>query len=358
MPYLWYTGKQPAMSDEKLFASFAPLSRKEWEAKALQDLKGKAISDLHTTWQDLTIEPYYAIEDLDSTLQTPVVAQPARWLNYVKITVDNAREANEAAHYELMHGATGLLFEIPQAVGLDTLLEGIDASHCALAFKGAISADDYLDYVSGQTDPAQLQGFIDQPEMQAFPQGSHFYPAMIGSTAATDWQELLDILQQLHRQLPAGDDQAAARVAGTAYKLRMPANYFMGIAKVRALRLLLVHFFSAYGWAKETSDFHILAVSPRWQHPDLGPHENMLKATTAAMAAVIGGCNALLIEPGSDDQQERMVARNIALILEYEAHLDKVADPAAGSYFIENLTGQLVNKVWEAFLQQQHETTV
>ncbi|HHL52006.1 MAG TPA: hypothetical protein ENJ39_01415, partial [Flammeovirgaceae bacterium] len=42
----------------------------------------------------------------------------------------------------------------------------------------------------------------------------------------------------------------------------------------------------------------------------------------------------------------------------YEAHLDKVADPAAGSYFIENLTAQLVNKVWEIFLQQQHETAV
>ncbi|HHL52589.1 MAG TPA: hypothetical protein ENJ39_04375 [Flammeovirgaceae bacterium] len=346
------------MSDEKLFASFAPLSRQQWEAKALQDLEGKAISDLRTTWQDLTIEPYYAIEDLEPTLQDPLLAQPAKWLNYVKITVDDVHEANEAAHYELMHGATGLLFEVPQPVELSTLLKGIDAGHCALAFKGAITLQDYLDYLSGKTKPAQLQGFIDQPDMQAFPDGPHFYPAMIGSTATTDWQELLNILQHLHRQLPAGDDQAAARAVSTAYKLQVPANYFMGIAKVRSLRLLLVHFFSAYGWQKQPADFHILAVSPHWQHPDLGPHENMLKATTAAMAAVIGGCNALLTEPGGDDPQERLVARNIALILEYEAHLDKVADPAAGSYFIENLTGQLVNKVWEAFLQQQHETAV
>ncbi|RLD25054.1 MAG: methylmalonyl-CoA mutase [Bacteroidetes bacterium] len=135
-----------------------------------------------------------------------------------------------------------------------------------------------------------------------------------------------------------------------AYQVQMSTNYFFGIAKIRALRILLSKIFSAFSLDHSIEDFHIIAASTPWIESEYDPHENMLKATTSAMAAIMGGCNSLIVSPGYDDKEEDLVARNISSILEFESYLDKVADPAAGSYFIENLTNDIINKVWADFV--------
>jgi methylmalonyl-CoA mutase len=84
----------------------------------------------------------------------------------------------------------------------------------------------------------------------------------------------------------------------------------------------------------------------------------MLRATTEAMAAVIGGTDSLAVVPfdrfykRTDDFSER-IAKNIQLVLKEEAHFDKVKDPAAGSYYIEHLTQVIAEKSWEIFLNVQ-----
>jgi methylmalonyl-CoA mutase len=70
------------------------------------------------------------------------------------------------------------------------------------------------------------------------------------------------------------------------------------------------------------------------------------------MSAIIGGCNALSICAFDETYQEsdefsRRISRNISNILKEEAYLDKVIDPSAGSYFIENLTFKLAEKSLE-----------
>jgi methylmalonyl-CoA mutase len=74
------------------------------------------------------------------------------------------------------------------------------------------------------------------------------------------------------------------------------------------------------------------------------------------MAAVLGGCNSLLVNPFDSifrqpaDFSER-IARNTQVILKEESYFDKVNDPAAGSYYIESLTDSLVEHAWKQFLQ-------
>ncbi len=72
-----------------------------------------------------------------------------------------------------------------------------------------------------------------------------------------------------------------------------------------------------------------------------------------AMAAAMGGCSMIVTHPFSGDYTDALavrVARNIQLILKHESHLDHVADPGAGSFYIETLTQKLANQAWTQFL--------
>jgi methylmalonyl-CoA mutase len=89
------------------------------------------------------------------------------------------------------------------------------------------------------------------------------------------------------------------------------------------------------------------------------PHVNILRATIAVFAATLGGADAITVLPftaarGLPDRFARRIARNTQLLLSEESHLDKVADPAAGSGAVEDLTDQLCRTAWALF--QEIET--
>ena len=74
----------------------------------------------------------------------------------------------------------------------------------------------------------------------------------------------------------------------------------------------------------------------------------MLKATTASMAAILGGCDVLTVDAEDPDNATMSrAARNVSNVLREESHFSKVADPLAGSYFIDDLTRQLSENVWQ-----------
>jgi len=73
------------------------------------------------------------------------------------------------------------------------------------------------------------------------------------------------------------------------------------------------------------------------------------------MSAVLGGTDSLTVNPFDagytvPDEFSERIARNQQLILKEEAWFDKVADPSAGSYYIENLTALLAENSWKLFL--------
>ena len=83
-------------------------------------------------------------------------------------------------------------------------------------------------------------------------------------------------------------------------------------------------------------------------------HVNILRTSTEAMSAVIGGCNSLTVLPydmaiNEPDSFSMRIARNTELILGEEAHFDKYIDPAAGSYYIEKLTDSISQEAWKLF---------
>lgn len=141
--------------------------------------------------------------------------------------------------------------------------------------------------------------------------------------------------------------------------LSLGSNFFMEIAKVRAARLLWSELMKAYGASVENQKIWIHGITSAFNKTTYDPYANILRTTTEGFAGVIGGLDSLEITPFDefirpDEEFSRRIARNQQIILQEEAHFDKVTDPAGGCYYIETLTAQLSEKVWN--LMQQIES--
>ena len=80
----------------------------------------------------------------------------------------------------------------------------------------------------------------------------------------------------------------------------------------------------------------------------------MLRGTTEAMSAAIAGVDSLEVLPfdyafRAPGEFSNRIARNTQILLKEECHFDKVVDPSAGSYFIENLTESIADTAWKLF---------
>ncbi len=147
-------------------------------------------------------------------------------------------------------------------------------------------------------------------------------------------------------------------------------NYFMEIAKFRAAKLLWANVVDAYqvkcvkdncqhtvdGICKCAAKMRIHAQTTEFNKTIFDANVNMLRTQTEAMSATLGGVNSLTVMPydsiykKADEFSER-IARNQQLLLKEESHFNKVADPAAGSYYIETLTNEIAAQAWKIFLE-------
>ncbi len=134
--------------------------------------------------------------------------------------------------------------------------------------------------------------------------------------------------------------------------------YLLEIAGIRALRMLWSNIASAYGEKNSAPDIH--AVTGLFNKTVFDPYVNMLRTTTEAMSAVLGGCGSLTVLPynvciGEADTFAMRIARNTQLILRDEAHFDRFVDPAKGSYFIEKATDLIAKEAWNLFKRLESE---
>lgn len=135
--------------------------------------------------------------------------------------------------------------------------------------------------------------------------------------------------------------------SATIFVFAVGSNYFFEIAKLRAARLLwstAMSEFASEGSRPAIAHFHVRTA--RANKSLLDPFTNLLRVTTEALSAVIGGCDSLSVEAFGFDSH---LATNVQRILREEAHLGRVADPAGGSYYIESLTEALAREAWKIF---------
>jgi methylmalonyl-CoA mutase len=129
-------------------------------------------------------------------------------------------------------------------------------------------------------------------------------------------------------------------------------NFFMEVAKMRAGRVL---------WAKLVQQFQpqnpkSMALRTHcqtsgWSLTAQDPYNNVTRTTIEALAAVLGGTQSL--HTNSLDEAIALptdfsarIARNTQLYLQKETGVTEVVDPLGGSYYVEYLTEQLIEKAW------------
>jgi methylmalonyl-CoA mutase len=138
------------------------------------------------------------------------------------------------------------------------------------------------------------------------------------------------------------------------FSFGISTNYFMEIAKFRAVKVLLKAIASEFGIDNKDLKLNIGAKSSEFNQTVLDPYVNMLRTTSQTFSAILGGVNYITTSPFDEtlrrpDNFSRRIARNTQTILREESHLDQVIDPAGGSFYIEALTEEIAYKSWELF---------
>jgi len=204
----------------------------------------------------------------------------------------------------------------------------------------------------------QLVSYTDDhvTEFRCLSVGSlHFHDSGASATeelafALTSGVEYLDRLTSMDLTV----DQISPRMR---FSFSVGSNYFMEIAKLRAARLLWAEIVKQYKPENESSA--MMSIETRtssWNMTIFDPYVNMLRGTVEAMAAAIGGSDTLSVLPfdavfRTPDEFSRRMARNTQLILKNESYMDRVVDPSAGSYYIEELTDSIAKAAWDKFLK-------
>jgi hypothetical protein len=132
--------------------------------------------------------------------------------------------------------------------------------------------------------------------------------------------------------------------AALEFSFAMGSQFFFQIAKLRAFRMLWARVVESFGGTRSGARARIAARTSRWNKTVYDPHVNILRATTEAMAAVLGGADSVTVAPfdacyKQPDEASRRLARNTQLLLKHEAWMGRVADAGGGSYFIEDAYG-------------------
>ncbi|HRK17628.1 MAG TPA: methylmalonyl-CoA mutase family protein [Hyphomicrobiaceae bacterium] len=174
---------------------------------------------------------------------------------------------------------------------------------------------------------------------------------------ATEAQELGAVLATIVAYLRAAEkagvapDQALGKIA---LRIAVDADEILGIAKLRAVRLLVDRIAAATGVGESARRVSISAETSLRMMTKRDPWVNMLRTTMACASAALGGADSVTVYPftwaiGAPDAFARRMARNTSIVLQEESGLGRVADPAAGSYAIEAVTRDLAAMAWAEF---------
>ena len=398
-----------ANSKEKLFADFAPVSTQEWLDKINVDLKG-ADFEKKLVWktnEGFKVKPFYRKEDLENLKTTEALPgefpylrgtkkSDNTWLVRQEIKVDCPKEANAKALDILNKGVDSLGFSLRKkdlsAEFIATLLDGICAECVELNFSTCQGATVMLAnllvayFTQKGYDLNALRGSVNyDPLGKMMVRGKDLtnYIAtakeLVGVMKALPKYRCITvnaielnnagsyISQELGYALAWGNEylnalvEAGVDATEAAKKIKfnfgISSNYFLEIAKFRAARMLWANIVKQYEPKcdcackmkahAETSTFNLTLFDA---------HVNMLRTQTEAMSAALAGVDSITVSPFDkayqvpDDFSER-IARNQQLLLKEECHFDKVVDPAAGSYYIENLTVSIAQQAWSLFLE-------
>ena len=388
---------------ENLFAEFEAATYDEWLAAARQSLRGRSL--------DTLVKGSYEGIDLHALTQASAQSDslpsqhPFRrganaadyrarpWLIAQDMGIAEPGDFNSALHEALEGGLTAitlderLRLETPDDLRL--ALAGVELGRYPLFAGGnwrgpALSR--LLQAALNPQDLAKLSGCLAyDPLAQLARSGSMRVDAFermaahvsalaekapglggIGVSAVVYHEAGAHAVQELALALAAGVEYLHAlaqrefdldTVADKiVVELAIGEDFFMEVAKLRAAKLLWAQVARAFGIGFQGQQVRLHARAGKRGLTRREPYVNLLRLTTKALAAVIGGVDCLNTMPiydlpGGSGAFSRRLSRNLQLILSEELRLTELIDPAGGSWHVERLTDELARRAWARFQQ-------
>ncbi|TNJ38452.1 methylmalonyl-CoA mutase [Chlorobaculum thiosulfatiphilum] len=369
---------------ESLFSGFPAVDHEQWKSKVIDELKGAEFSKIvWKTPEGFEMEPWHNRHTaVRPAPEAPFRRSTNRWRICQQIAVERLLDDPALLDEALTGGAEAieLRFEgVPESAEVVRLLEALrslELAKTALYFSGAIGDPAaLLDALAALPGFAANSGAVlfdalasrdgALPLPTADMRHSGFRTIAVDTVrfneaGATITQELAFALAGasdcLSRLTEAGADASEA-AAAIEIVFAAGTSHFPELAKLRALRAMWPQLLAAYGVAADAMPEPRLFVrSSTRSISALDPYTNLLRLSTEALAAILGGCDTLQLAPFesagsvSPEFAER-ITRNIHLLLREESNLGHVVDPAAGSFYIETMTAALCREAWALFQQ-------
>lgn len=393
---------------EKLFSEFKAPTRQEWLDKIEKDLKGADFNKrlVWRTNEGFNVQPFYLKEDVEK-LKTPESLpgefpfvrgnkkNSNEWYVRQEIEATDAKEANAKALDILNRGVDSLSFHIHgkdiSKEFVETLLQGIECEIVELNFntckRSTLKLAEILNAYFEQKgyDKKKITGSFDWDPMEKMLRKGNDLTAVLPiakdlveamkeypnfRTVAVNAVSLNNsgayIVQELGYALAWGNEYMNQLVeagidADTAannikFNLGISENFFMEMAKFRAARMLWAEIVKQYAPKEDASCMMCVnAATSKYNMTLFDSYVNLLRSQTEAMSAALAGVHSIQVTPfdavyETPNEFSERIARNQQLLLKEESHFDKVVDPGAGSYFIEELTTSLANEGWKIFL--------
>ena len=386
---------------------FSTPSLEQWQTLARAALRGRPLERLNVhTREGITLSPLYT-STTSAPAQPPGVPPFTRGTEAPCATHKAWRICQHHSAFAPGFGSDALRCDIAQGVesirapffsdegdvnALDQLFNGVDPGaleiHLDAGADGCAAAATLAAFARHRSIPfEQLRGAVEVDPLGVL--------AREGSTfAALDahWEALASLIRWLeHQRSPlrcvsisldahhnAGADAAtelACMLASTVETLRalskhgisvqqacerllvrfsVGSDFFMEIAKLRAARALFSLVIARCSGDEAAQKLTLHARTSARSFATRDPWVNVLRATLAGFAAIAGGAQTLHVAPLDEALETqtpfgRRLARNVHLILREESQLDRVLDPAGGSYYVESLTQTLTQQAWTRF---------
>jgi methylmalonyl-CoA mutase len=366
---------------EKLLAEFPAVSTAEWEAVITKDLKGADYEKklIWRTSEGMAVKPYYRADDVEKLewLKTSPGEFPflrgtradGGWRIRENIDIFDPAEANRAARAAVSAGAEEIAFgkvNVGNVSDIALLLNDLDSVPVHFSVVDERLLHRLLQHLKKSERTAEISTGLDPLKdvelaaQTAVEAAAGMVPftidgARLGDSAANAVDEIglslaagVDYMAAMQKR---GVDPARAATL-VEFRIAVGGKYFFEIAKLRALRMLWARVVESFDVPREVGKARIAARTSRWNKTLYDPHVNVLRATTEAMAAVLGGADSVTVAPFDDcyekpDEASRRLARNTQIILKREAMLSRVADPGGGAYALEAITEYVARESWK-----------
>ena len=391
---------------EALFAAFDRASYDDWLEAARASLRGRPLESIvSATYEGIDIEPLPHADNAGAS--TAADSLPGQypylrgahaagyrvrpWLIANEIDIAAPADFNAALKTALANGQTaitiGQSLRLDDADDLRTALAGIDLRRYPLFIGDGRRAPEIyrlLREALGEGDLRRLTGCVGYDPLGAAADSGRVPADSLDALAAhvarvdagspelgsvtvdtSPYHEAgANAVQELAIALATGVSYlrelggrglAAELVAGKLHvSLGIGENFFMEVAKFRAIKSLWAQVLRAFGVSAEAQRIRLHARGGLRNLTRRDRHVNMLRLTSEALAAAFGGVDSICLPAfdtpaGASDDLSRRLSRNIQLILQEEAQLTRLIDPAGGAWHVDALTDQLAHKAWARF---------